>query len=68
MQAARNHQMNYQPDIAFDTDCDALADTLQFPHHPAFRVGNGRLEGSQEKWRANANLFELLPPDAGFES
>ncbi len=60
MQAARNHQMDYEPEIAVDTDRDSFADATQFPNRPAFRVGNGRLDGSEQKRRQDADAFKRL--------
>ena len=52
VQPPGNHQVKHQPEIAFDTDGDALADAPQFPHYVAFRGGNRRPCGSQQKGAA----------------
>jgi len=41
--------------------------TRRFLHHPAFRVGNGGPDGSEQERGADSNVFERLPHDARFE-
>jgi inhibitor of KinA len=67
VQAARNHQVQDEPEIAFHSDRDSLADSTQFAHNAAFDIRKGRLGGAKQKGAGQSNSFERLRKDASFE-
>jgi hypothetical protein len=49
MQPASNHQVQHQPQIAFYTNRDSLADSPKFTHDSALHILNRRFRGSKQK-------------------
>jgi hypothetical protein len=60
VQAAGNHEMKHEPEIAFQANCNPLSDAAQFAHTPSFGVGERRSNGAQNKWAQDAHLLECL--------
>ena len=52
--------MKHQPEITFDSNCNALADAAQLAHYAAFYAGNRRPRSSQQKGACDAHVFERL--------
>ena len=67
MQAACDHQVENEPEVAIDPDGDALADAAQSAHSAALEVLERRLHGSKEKRAREADTFEGLVEDTHFE-
>ena len=67
MQPAGNHQVQHQPEIAFHSNRDALADAPQFSHHPSFHIRYRGLHGAQQKRTGQPHLLDPLSDDARFE-
>ena len=67
MQASSDHQVEDQPEIAFEADGDALADAPQLADRAALEVLKGRVHGAKEKRAGKANAFEGFVKDARFE-
>src|ERR1019366_1401725 len=67
MQAAGNHEVEHQPQVAVDADGDALADATEGPDGAPFHASQWWIGGAQQKHRANAHVFERLAEDARFE-
>src|SRR4051794_26019759 len=64
VEAARDHQVKHEPEIALDSDGDAFADTAQFAHDAAFCIRDGRLRRAKEEWARQTNALERLARDA----
>ena len=64
MQAAGNHQVQHQPQVALQTDRDAFADAPQLPHRTPLRTRERWLHRPQQKWARDAHLLQLLSDDA----
>src|SRR5882762_7717592 len=67
MQAAGNHQVQNEPEIAFYSDGDSLADSAQLGHRAALDVGNRGLRGSKQKKTGQAHTLDSLREDAWLE-
>jgi hypothetical protein len=64
---AGNHQVQGEPEIAFYSDRDALADSPEFAHDTALRIGEWRLGGSKQERARHSNALKRLREDAWFE-
>src|SRR5712671_4962007 len=67
MQAAGNHQVQNEPEIAFYSDGDAFADSAQLGDGATLDVGNWRLRGSKQKKTGQAHALDWLREDARLE-
>ena len=67
MQSASNHQVQHQPEIAFYTDGDSLADPPQFAHGAALYIRKWRVYGSKQKRTRESNALDRLGHDAWLE-
>ena len=67
MEPAGNHQVQDEPEIAFDSDRDTLADSPEFAHDTALSIGERWLDGSKQKRGFDSNALKRLPEDAWFE-
>ena len=67
MQAACDHQVENEPEVAIDPDGDTLADAAQFAHSATLQVLERGLHGSKEKRAREADAFEGLVEDTHFE-
>jgi hypothetical protein len=67
VQPAGNHQVQHQPQIAFYSNRDTLADSPQFAHDAALHIRNGRLCGSKQKRARQAHSLDGLRDDAFLE-
>src|SRR5882757_7732160 len=67
MQAAGNHQVQNQPDVAFYSNGDSLADSAQLGHGSGLDVGNWRLRGSKQKKTGQAHALDWLRENARLE-
>ena len=67
VQAAGDHEMDHEPETAFETDGDALADAAQSPYGAPFDGGDGRVGGAQHKNTLQAHAFQRSPEDARLE-
>lgn len=67
MQAAGDHQVKNEPDIAFQADGDAFADAAEFADDEAMGIGEWRLGGAEKKRGGDSNADERLREDAGFK-
>jgi hypothetical protein len=68
MKAARNHQMQHQPKIAFQTNADPLSHPAKLHDNSAFHAGDGRFGSPKQKRAGNTDVFESLPEYALLES
>ncbi len=67
MQPAGNHQMQHQPEIAFHSDRNSLADAPQFLHRASLHICNRRLCGAKQERARQSHAFDPLPNDASFK-
>ena len=67
MEPAGNHQVQGEPEIAFYSDGDALADSPEFAHDTALHIGEWRLGGSKQERARHSNALKRLREDAWFE-
>ena len=67
VQSAGDHQVEHDPEIAFEADGDALAHAAEFTDHAAVGVCERRLGGAKKKRCGDSNPIERLREDAGFE-
>src|SRR5712671_168982 len=67
MQAAGNHQVQNEPEIAFYSDGDSLADSAQLGDGATFDVRDWRLRGSKQKKTGQAHALDWLREDARLE-
>src|SRR4051794_10508393 len=64
VQAACDHQVKHEPEIALHSDSNAFADAAQFAHDAAPCIRDGWLRRSEEKWACQANARKRLAHDA----
>ena len=50
MESARNHEVQHQPQVPFESNRNPLSDPFERNHTPALQRAQRRLEGSQQKW------------------
>ncbi len=67
VEASGDHEVEYQPEIAFDTDGDALADAADGDDFLAFDGAERGIDGAEQEDRAQADVLEGLAEDAGFD-
>jgi len=67
VEPASNHQVQDEPEIAFYSNRDALADSPEFAHDAALRICEWRLDGSKQERARQSNALKRLPEDAWFE-
>jgi hypothetical protein len=67
VQPAGNHQVQDQPEIAFHSNRDSLADSPQFAHDPALDGCNWRLRGPQQEGARQSHSLDGLSDDSWFE-
>ena len=67
VQAARDHQVQYQPEAAIDANGDSLADSPQFAHRAAVRTCLWWQHGAKQKRARESNPFDRLADDSGFK-
>ena len=67
MQASGDHQVQDQPEVAFQSDGDALAKPAQPPDDTSFDGVDGRMDGAQQEWRREADTFERLTENPFFQ-
>src|SRR5258707_1357935 len=63
VQAAGNHQVQHQPEIAFYSNRDSLADSPQFAHDAALHMCKWWLCGPQQKRTGQAHSLDRLRDD-----
>ena len=63
VKAASDHQMDHEPEISFETDRDALAETAQCDDLAAFARRERWLYGTQQKRIAQDRALECLRED-----
>jgi hypothetical protein len=68
VETAGDHEMENQPEVAFDADGDALADAAEGEDGLAFDAGKGRIDGAEEEDGAQAYAVEGLRKNKGLES
>lgn len=64
MQPAGDHQMEDEPEVAVETDRDALAEAVDVSHHTTLTGGNRRVGGTHQEQRANRDTLERMAEDA----
>jgi hypothetical protein len=64
VEAAGDHQVHGQPEVAFETESDSFADAAELSDRFAERSFNGRAGGSQEKRSPDARLLEGVTLDS----
>ena len=67
MDPAGNHQVQNEPEFAFYSDRDALADSPEFAHDTALHICEWRLDGSKQERVRQSNALERFREDAWFE-
>ena len=67
MQPSGDHQVEHQPEIAFDADCNALPNAAQFANRAALNARKWRIDGAQQEDGCQPNPLERLAEDARFE-
>jgi hypothetical protein len=68
MQAAGNHQMEHQPQVAIQANRDSLADPAQFAHGSTLCIRDGRHYGADKKRACEPNPLDRLAHDSCIES
>jgi hypothetical protein len=63
VQAAGNHQVQHQPEIALHSDGYSLADLPQFTHNTAFGLRNWWFRGTKQKRICQPYLLDRLRDD-----
>jgi hypothetical protein len=61
VQAAGNHQVQHQPEIASYANRDPLTDPPQFAHNAAFDIRKRWLRGAKQKWARQPYVLDRLP-------
>ena len=67
VKAAGDHEMEDQPEVVFETDADAFAEAAELEDFFAGGVRYWRARCAQEEGTDDADRFESLAEDAGFE-
>jgi len=67
VQAAGDHQMQNEPEIAFQADGNALANAAEFADDAAVGIREWRKRGAKKKRGGDSNAHERLREDARFE-
>jgi hypothetical protein len=67
VEAAGDHQMQHEPEIAFYSKGETLADSPEFADDAALDIGKWWLRGSKEKRAAQAHTLDWLPNDSRFK-
>jgi hypothetical protein len=67
MQAAGDHQVQHQPEVAIQADGDALSHSPQFAHSSSRGFRERRRRGSKKKRAGQPDAFERQPHHARFE-
>ena len=67
METAGDHQVQNEPEVAFDADGDALADAAECLDGAAFDACERRVDSAQQKDAGHANALKRLAEDARFE-
>ena len=67
MEAAGDHQVQHQPEIAFDADGDALADAAHGNDLLALDRAQRRIDGAQQEDRAEPHPLERLAENASLD-
>src|SRR5579871_1086088 len=67
VQATSDHQMQHEPQIAVESESDALADAPQLAHRAAVGVRQRRGRGAEQERRAEADAFEALADNPRIE-
>lgn len=68
VQAAGDHEMEDEPEIVFEADADAFAESAEAENFLAEGVRERRRSGSQKERTGDAYVFERLVEDALLES
>jgi hypothetical protein len=67
MQAAGDHQVQHQPEVAIQADGDALSHSPQFAHSSSGGFREGWRRGSKKKRAYKPHAFERQPQYARFQ-
>jgi hypothetical protein len=67
MQPTSDHQVKNEPKIAVETDRDSLSDAAQLTNRATFCIGERRNRRTEQKWRAEPNMFQAFADDARLE-
>lgn len=67
MQPARNHQVQYQPEIVLDSDGDPLPDAPKLADRPSLDLRRRGLDCPKQKWAGDANPLQTPAGNARFE-
>jgi hypothetical protein len=67
MQAAGNHQVQDEPEVAIDADGNPLADPAQGDDGAAFNTGKRRVNGAQQKHARQPHPLQRLTENARFD-
>ena len=62
MQAAVDHEVQDEPQLAVQAERDALAEAAQAADVPAVRRGERRVHRAREEWAGQAHALERLVP------
>lgn len=67
MQTSSNHQVENDPEIPLQSYRDAFANPFQLNYRPPLSAADRRLDCSQKKGTAQADMLQGLVQDARFE-
>ena len=67
MQAAGDHQVEHEPEVAFETDRDPLSHPPQLAHGSSRGFRERRRRGSKKKRAGQPDALERLSDNARFE-
>ena len=62
VQPAGNHQVQHQPEIAFDSNRDALADAPQLSNDLSFHICYRGLHGAEQKRTGQSHMLDPVVP------
>jgi hypothetical protein len=68
VKTAGDHEVENEPEIAYNADGDAFADAAKGKDGFAFDAGEGRIDSAKKKDGDEAHMIERLSEDQGFES
>src|SRR5215469_1147480 len=67
VQSSGNHQVQHEPEIAFQSNRDSFSNAPQSLDLASFHIRERRLHASQQKRTAETHSLQTLSDDAGLE-
>jgi hypothetical protein len=67
MKPPGDHEVQNEPKITFQADCDSFANSPQSAHDTTLNIRNRRFCRAQQKWARYSHMFQRLAQDARFK-